>query len=121
MGKKTPNNIIYSHKISLLVRYGRDNQTVVIRKIHRKTYVEVFFSIGCRLRPAKKGPLVEVFSCEFSGIFKNTFFNEHLWTTSSYSRTLFHGYLCIILDHHFITLLEIWIFIQCSLISISGQ
>ena len=121
MRKKTPNNIIYSHKISLLVRYGRDNQTV--QNSQKDISASLFFN---RLRAqacnfVKKGPLVEVFSCEFCGIFKNTFFNEHLWTTSSYSRTLFHGYLCIILDHHFITLLETWIFIQCSLISVSGQ
>ena len=73
------------------------------RKIHRKTLQnQGLFLISCRLRPAtllKRGPLVQVFSCGFCDIFKNTFFTEHLWTTASgYSRTLFHGYLCIILQ-----------------------
>ena len=31
----------------------------------------------------KKEPLVQVFSCEFCEISKNTFFTEHLWTTAS--------------------------------------
>ena len=31
----------------------------------------------------KKETLVQVISCEFSKISKNTFFAEHLWTTSS--------------------------------------
>ena len=44
----------------------------------------------------KKGPLVQGFSCGFCEIFRNT---EHLWTSASgYSRTLFHGCLCIILQ-----------------------
>ena len=30
----------------------------------------------------KKGSLAQVFSCEFSEIFKNTFFTEHLWMTA---------------------------------------
>ena len=32
-----------------------------------------------------KKTLVEVFSCEFCEISKNTFFTEHLWTTASAS------------------------------------
>ena len=31
----------------------------------------------------KKETLAQMFSCEFCEIFKNTFFTEHLWTTSS--------------------------------------
>ena len=31
----------------------------------------------------KKGILAQVFSCEFCVISKNTFFTEHLWTTTS--------------------------------------
>ena len=31
----------------------------------------------------KKESLAQVFSCEFCGISKNTFFTEHLWTTVS--------------------------------------
>ena len=31
----------------------------------------------------KKDSLAQVFSCEFSKIFKNTFFTEHVWTTAS--------------------------------------
>ena len=47
----------------------------------------------------KKGPLVQVFSSGFCKIFKNTFITEHFWTSASgYSRTLFHGYLSIILQ-----------------------
>ena len=30
----------------------------------------------------KKETLVQVFSCEFCEISKNTFFTEHLWTTA---------------------------------------
>ena len=35
------------------------------------------------LQGCEKEALAQVFSCEFSGIFKNTFFTEHLWTTAS--------------------------------------
>ena len=31
----------------------------------------------------KTETLAQVFSCEFCEIFKNTFFTEHLWTTTS--------------------------------------
>ena len=34
------------------------------------------------LRPAKKQSLAQVFSCEFCGISKNTFFTEHLLATA---------------------------------------
>ena len=34
--------------------------------------------------------LVQMFSCEFCEIFKNTFFTEHLWTTASVAET-FHA------------------------------
>ena len=36
----------------------------------------------------KKETLIQVFSCEFSKIFKNTFFREQLWMTSSEHCTL---------------------------------
>ena len=41
-----------------------------------------------KLRPEacnfnKKETLVQVFSCEFCEISKNTFFTEHLWTIAS--------------------------------------
>ena len=31
----------------------------------------------------KKDGLAQVFSCEFSEIFKNTFLKEHIWATAS--------------------------------------
>ena len=31
----------------------------------------------------KKETLAQMFSCEFCGISKNTFFSEHLWETAS--------------------------------------
>ena len=31
----------------------------------------------------KKGTLAQLFSCKLCEIFKNNFFSEHLWTTSS--------------------------------------
>ena len=31
----------------------------------------------------QKESLAQVFSCELSGIFKSTFFTEHLWTTAA--------------------------------------
>ena len=37
------------------------------------------------LQHYKKETLVQVFSCEFCEIFKNTFLKEHLWTTASTS------------------------------------
>ena len=43
------------------------------------------------LRPEilfKKETLTQVFSCEFCIISKNTFFTEHLWTTTSTYKTL---------------------------------
>ena len=45
-----------------------------------------FFSKVAGLRPATclKKRLWHVFSCEFCGIPKNTFFTEHLWVTGSY-------------------------------------
>ena len=33
----------------------------------------------------KKETLAQMFSCDFSEISKNTFFTEHLWTTTSYA------------------------------------
>ena len=40
----------------------------------------------CRPKAAiKKETLAQVFSCEFCEISKNTFFTEHLWTTTSVS------------------------------------
>ena len=46
---------------------------------------ESFFNKVAALRPATllKRRLAQVFLCEFSKIFKNTFFTEHLWTTAS--------------------------------------
>ena len=44
----------------------------------------LFFNKVAGLRPAtKKEILAQVFSCEFSKIYKNTFFREHLWMTAS--------------------------------------
>ena len=43
-------------------------------------------SVKKGLRPAtspKKESLAQVFSCDFSQIYKNTFFTEHLWATAS--------------------------------------
>ena len=42
----------------------------------------LFFNKVSGLR--KKETLTRAFSCEFSEIFKNTFFTEHLWTTASW-------------------------------------
>ena len=44
-------------------------------KTHRKT------SKACNF--IKKETLAQVFSCEFREIFKNIFFTEHLWVTTS--------------------------------------
>ena len=41
----------------------------------------------------KKETLVQVFSCEFCKIFKNTFYTEHLWTTASALLKLLTDYL----------------------------
>ena len=38
----------------------------------------LFFNKFAGLRPET---LIQVFSCEFREIFKNTIFTEHLWTT----------------------------------------
>ena len=47
-------------------------------KIHRKTPVlESCVEWSCNV--IKKETLVQVFSCEFCEISKNTFFTEHLW------------------------------------------
>ena len=49
------------------------------------TCVKVSFNKVAGLRPATllKKRLAQVFFCEFSEIFKNTFFTEHLWTIAS--------------------------------------
>ena len=47
---------------------------------------ESLFDKLAGLRPAtllKKENLVQVFSCEFCEISKNTFFTEHLWMAAS--------------------------------------
>ena len=45
-----------------------------------------FFNKVAGLRSAillKKETLVQMFSCEFCELSRNTFFTEHLWTTAS--------------------------------------
>ena len=43
----------------------------------------LLFNKGVACNFIKKKTLAQVFSCEFFGISKNTFFTEHLWTTAS--------------------------------------
>ena len=45
----------------------------------------------------KKEALSQVLSCEFSEIFKNTFFTEHVWSAASllmYMKAEYNRYLC---------------------------
>ena len=56
------------------------------RKINRKTPVPglFFYKVaGLRLDSGLTQTLAQVFSCEFCGISKNTFFTEHLRETAS--------------------------------------
>ena len=49
-------------------------------------YQSLFFNKVAHLRPAtlfENEALVQLFSCEFSKIFKNIFFTEHLQATAS--------------------------------------
>ena len=51
------------------------NVLLKIPQIHRRTPQDCNF--------IKKETLVQVFSCEFCEIFKDTFFTEYFWTTAS--------------------------------------
>ena len=50
---------------------------------HIKDSSLVFYEHSEACNFIKKETLVQVFSCEFSEIFKNIFFTERLWTTNS--------------------------------------
>ena len=57
------------------------------KKCRQKQPPEVFYKKRCSqasdMQLYKEETLVQVFSCEFCKIFKNTFFTENLWTTTS--------------------------------------
>ena len=56
------------------------NVFLKFRKIHKKTHVPgSLFAMPQACNFIKKETLAQVFSCEFSEIFKSTFFIEHLW------------------------------------------
>ena len=50
----------------------------------------------------KKETLVQVFSCEFSEISKNTFFTEHLWATASVIIWIFADICIVIVSTKFV-------------------
>ena len=108
-------NNFFTYQRLILLYYFHQKISIektAIKKKNRRLHWRC--SIKENLRPAtiKKETLVQVFSCKLCEIFKNTFFTEHLWTTAS---LLFQNPFSWLLVYHFITLLETWIFIQCSI------
>ena len=57
----------------------------ISQNLHKSTCANLFFNKVASLspQPIQKGPLAQVFFCEFCEICKNTFFIENLWTTPS--------------------------------------
>ena len=76
-----------STKISDVVRTGTQEETE--RKAWDESYRKPFNSI-------KKETLIQVFSCEFCEVSKNTFFIEHLWATASKCNERFRQTPCCI-------------------------
>ena len=48
----------------------------------------------------KKETLAQVFSCAFCEVTKNTFFTEHLWTTSSVVNLVFYVQIFVLICYH---------------------
>ena len=48
----------------------------------------------------KKETLAQVFSCAFCEVTKNTFFTEHLWTTSSVVNLVFYLQIFVLICYH---------------------
>ena len=83
--------------LGMEVAYRSSHQRCSVRKGVLRNFTKftgkhlrqsLFFNKVAGLRPEacnfiKKEALAQVFSCEFCEISKNTFFTEHLWTTTS--------------------------------------
>ena len=77
-----------SQKQSSEVSYKKDVLKNSQKFAGKHVYQSLFFDKVAGLRPQacnfiKKETLAQMFPCEFSKIFKNTFFTEHLWKTAS--------------------------------------
>ena len=64
---------------------GKNIFLKISQNLHKSTCANLFFNKVASLspQPHQKGPLAQVFFCEFCEICKNTFFIENLWMTPS--------------------------------------